>query len=78
MTPNEWRATLNMAPIEGGDKPIRRLDTQVVDLIENMLNKMNSENCTIMSKMIIHLIDSVGRSREDETQNTYPGCNDTE
>jgi len=30
MTPNEWRAVLGMAPIEGGDKPIRRLDTQVV------------------------------------------------
>lgn len=30
MTPNEWRLVLNMAPIEGGDKPIRRLDTAVV------------------------------------------------
>lgn len=27
MTPNEWRAALNLAPLEGGDKPIRRLDT---------------------------------------------------
>jgi HK97 family phage portal protein len=27
MTPNEWRAAMNLAPIEGGDKPIRRLDT---------------------------------------------------
>ena len=31
MTPNEWRAVLNLAPIEGGDKPIRRLDTAEVD-----------------------------------------------
>lgn len=31
MTPNEWRAALNLAPIEGGDKPLRRLDTQIVD-----------------------------------------------
>ena len=30
MTPNEWRKTINLAPIEGGDEPIRRLDTQVV------------------------------------------------
>jgi len=30
MTPNEWRAALNMVPIEGGDKPIRRLDTAEV------------------------------------------------
>jgi HK97 family phage portal protein len=27
LTPNEWRATFNLAPVEGGDKPIRRLDT---------------------------------------------------
>lgn len=39
MTPNEWRALLNMAPIEGGDKPIRRLDTEVV----NTFNEEESE-----------------------------------
>lgn len=27
MLPNEWRQILNLAPIEGGDVPIRRLDT---------------------------------------------------
>lgn len=27
MTPNEWRSVLNLGPIEGGDEPIRRLDT---------------------------------------------------
>lgn len=30
MTPNEWREVLNLPPIEGGDKPIRRLDTAVI------------------------------------------------
>ena len=30
LTPNEWRQILNLSPIEGGYKPIRRLDTQVV------------------------------------------------
>lgn len=30
LTPNEWRETLNLAPIPGGDVPIRRLDTAVV------------------------------------------------
>lgn len=30
LTPNEWRQILNLGPIEGGDKPIRRLDTQVI------------------------------------------------
>lgn len=32
MTPNEWRRTMNLAPIPGGDDPIRRLDTEVVNL----------------------------------------------
>ena len=31
LTPNEWRATMNLTPIEGGDTPIRRLDTAVVE-----------------------------------------------
>jgi HK97 family phage portal protein len=30
MTPNEWRKVLNLESIEGGDKPIRRLDTAEV------------------------------------------------
>lgn len=30
MTPNEWREVLNLPPIEGGDKPLRRLDTVVI------------------------------------------------
>lgn len=35
MTPNEWRRTLNLPPIEGGDVPIRRLDTAEVDSVED-------------------------------------------
>ena len=27
MTPNEWREVLNLPPVKGGDKPLRRLDT---------------------------------------------------
>ena len=34
LTPNEWRATLNLAPVPGGDDPIRRLDTAAVDSSE--------------------------------------------
>jgi hypothetical protein len=30
MTPNEWRSILNMAPVPGGDEPLRRLDTVTV------------------------------------------------
>ena len=31
LTPNEWREILNLGPIEGGDVPIRRLDTALVN-----------------------------------------------
>jgi HK97 family phage portal protein len=31
LTPNEWREVMNLGPIDGGDKPIRRLDTAVID-----------------------------------------------
>jgi HK97 family phage portal protein len=30
MTPNEWREILNLPPVEGGDEPLRRLDTVTV------------------------------------------------
>ncbi|HYF81151.1 MAG TPA: phage portal protein [Symbiobacteriaceae bacterium] len=30
MVPNEWRRVLNLPPIEGGEKPVRRLDTAEV------------------------------------------------
>ena len=35
LTPNEWRATFNLAPVPGGDIPIRRLDTAAVDSSKN-------------------------------------------
>ena len=28
LTPNEWRAVFNLSPVDGGDNPIRRLDTR--------------------------------------------------
>ncbi len=31
LTPNEWREIFNLAPVPGGDQPIRRLDTPVVE-----------------------------------------------
>lgn len=56
MTPNEWRETMNLAPIEGGDQPIRRLDTQVVNILEDMLNKMNGENYVQMTALMGQLL----------------------
>lgn len=67
MTPNEWREIMNLAPIEGGDQPIRRLDTQVVALLENMLRKVNSENCMQMTAVMLELLRTGGKG-EDEVQ----------
>ena len=38
LTPNEWRAFLNLAPIEGGDEALRRLDTITVTEAEDDQN----------------------------------------
>ena len=45
-----------MAPIEGGDPPIRRLDTQVVGMIEEALGKINGENYVVMADLIGKLL----------------------
>lgn len=66
MTPNEWRATMNMAPLPGGDAPIRRLDTQVVDMVKDILNKMDGSNAVMMAGLITQLL-KIAERREDET-----------
>lgn len=38
LTPNEWRDTFNLAPVDGGDEPLRRLDTQTVKETEGGVN----------------------------------------
>jgi len=44
MTPNEWREALNLAPIEGGDIPLRRLDMiDATKANEYQLGKQDSE-----------------------------------
>ena len=65
MTPNEWRSTMNLAPIEGGDQPIRRLDTQVVNLVKDSLNKMNAENYMVMADIIGKLLVAARREGGD-------------
>lgn len=75
MTPNEWRQTMNMAPVEGGDVPIRRLDTQVVNLIETTLSNMTGSNCMAVADIIRNLVRGGER---DETQNRHQGKFDPE
>lgn len=44
MTPNEWREALNLAPIEGGDNPLRRLDMiDATKANEYQLGKQDSD-----------------------------------
>jgi len=43
MTPNEWRNALNMAPLEGRDKPIQRLDTAEVDQTQEVNDDEQNE-----------------------------------
>lgn len=57
MVPDEWRWLMNLGPIEGGNKPIRRLDTQVVNMMEELLAKMNSENHGELVKLMLALLE---------------------
>ena len=69
MTPNEWRETMNLAPIEGGDVPIRRLDTQVVNMVKDVLTKMDKENYIVMAGIITRLLNCTeSGGEESETQ----------
>lgn len=91
MLPNEWRAVLNLAPIEGGDRPIRRLDTQVVDMARQMLGMMESVDgtkFTAMAGVLVKLLEYSGRRdghllqtaerSKDEAQDQHPGCDGPE
>lgn len=44
LTPNEWRATFNLAPVPGGDDPVRRLDTASVTSDEEQKGGNEDEN----------------------------------
>lgn len=66
MTPNEWRETMNLAPIEGGDQPIRRLDTQVVNMPEDCLNKMNGENYMQLTSLMGQILKTCGGGENGE------------
>lgn len=68
MTPNEWRATMNLAPVADGDKPIRRLDTQVVNMANKLIDKMNDKNYTLVTELVKQLTaeggDKDGKDRD--------------
>jgi HK97 family phage portal protein len=60
MTPNEWRATFNLAPLPGGDTPIRRLDTAVVNQVKTLLNSLGGKNDKAILEAVNKLLDCKG------------------
>lgn len=78
MTPNEWRAVLNMVPLPGGDEPIRRLDTQVVNMAERLLEmagNIDESKFTAMTGVLVALLDY---SRRQETESIKIEGRDTD
>lgn len=55
LTPNEWREVFNLVPVPGGDEPIRRLDTAVVNQINALTQKLGGNN----DEVILALIDKL-------------------
>lgn len=53
-----------MAPLPGGDEPIRRLDTQVVDMTRMLLDKMDETNYQEICKTVRELIGSIEKRDE--------------
>ena len=62
LLPNEWRETMNLSPIAGGDEPIRRLDTQVVN---QLVKKIDGENYKELSNLILVML-SAGKDNDHE------------
>ena len=68
LTANEWRYTMGFGPIEGGDVPIRRLDTAVVNQIRNLANRINGKDPE-SDRAIIETINRLIEGRQaDETK----------
>ena len=52
---------MNMAPVEGGDQPIRRLDTQVVDMAERLLGMaeaLDTGKVEAMAGVMVKLLEA--------------------
>lgn len=66
LTPNEWRETFNLSPVADGDKPLRRLDTQTVDKVTNLLSNMKLDNITETKAAIYALLKGGEKSAEKD------------
>ncbi len=66
LTPNEWRETFNLSPVADGDKPLRRLDTQTVDKVTNLLSNMQLDNIAETKAAIYALLKGGEKSAEKD------------
>lgn len=66
LTPNEWRETFNLSPVADGDKPLRRLDTQTVDKVTNLLSNMQLDNIAETKAAIYALLKGGEKSGKED------------
>lgn len=65
LTPNEWRETFNLSPVPDGDKPLRRLDTQTVNQIHQLMDQMTIENAAETRARIVALLEGGEKGAEE-------------
>ena len=65
LTANEWREAFNLGPIEGGDVPIRRLDTAVVNQVKNLANRIQGKDPET-DREIIKTINALIEGRQQD------------
>lgn len=63
MVPNEVREIMNLAPIDGGDQPLRRLDTAVVN---QLIKKMDGSNYKEICNVILAMLGGENSGKENK------------
>lgn len=67
MLVNEWRYLMGYGPVDGGDVPIRRLDTAVVNQIKNLANRINGKDSET-DKMLIETINRLIEGKQENAK----------
>ena len=65
LTPNERRETVNLSPVPDGDKPLRRLDTQTVNQIHQLMDQMTIENAAETRARVVALLEGGEKGAEE-------------
>lgn len=78
LSPNEWRGVFNLAPVEGGDEYIMRLDTAAVKETQNYTNKAKNKAFNGVRKVLNTESDKIYAVDFDGTlcKNIYPKIGD--